>query len=34
LACELELMFAQVLLQGRHFLYMLRCHDEPPVRPH
>jgi hypothetical protein len=28
---ELELMLAQVLLQGRHFLHMLICHDGPPM---
>ncbi len=31
LACELELMLAQVLLQGLHFLHMLTCHDGPPM---
>ena len=34
LAGELELMLAQVLLQGRHFLYMLICHHRPPMRSH
>ena len=34
LACELELMLAQVLLQGLHFLHMLICHDGPPMRSH
>ena len=34
LACELELMLAQVLLQGPHFLHMLICHDEPPIGSH
>lgn len=31
---ELELMLAQVLLQGPHFLHMLICHDGPPMEPH
>ena len=33
LACELELMFPQVLLQSRHFFHMLPHHG-PPIGPH
>jgi hypothetical protein len=31
LAGELELMLAQVFLQGLHFLYMCMCQDGPPM---
>ena len=31
LAGELELMLAQVVLQGLHFLYMCICQDGPPM---
>ena len=31
LAGELELMFAQVILQGLHFLYRCMCQDGPPM---
>lgn len=31
LPCELELMLAQVLLEGLHFLYMGICQDGPPM---
>lgn len=31
---DLELMFAQVLLQNLHFFYMLICHLRPPMRSH
>ena len=34
LAGELELMLAQVLLQGLHLLHMLICHDGPPLGSH
>jgi hypothetical protein len=34
LAGELELMPAQVLLQGLHFFHILIRHDEPPTGPH
>ncbi len=34
LAGELKLMLAQVVLQSRHFLYMLICHDGPPIESH
>ena len=33
LARELELVFAQVLLQGLHFLYMGICQNGPPMGP-
>jgi hypothetical protein len=31
LAGELELMFAQMFLQGLHFLYMCICQEGPPM---
>jgi hypothetical protein len=31
LAGELELMFAQVFLQGLHFLHMCICQEGPPM---
>jgi hypothetical protein len=34
LAGELELMLAQVLLQGLHFFHMLIRHNGPPTGPH
>jgi hypothetical protein len=34
LAGELELMLAQVLLQGLHLFDMLICHDGPPIGSH
>ena len=34
LAGNLELMFAQVLLQRLHFFHMLIRHDRPPMGPH
>ena len=34
LAGELELMLAQVVLQGLHFLHMLNCHNGPPIGSH
>ena len=34
LTSELELMLAQMFLQGLHFLYMGICQDGPPSRAH
>jgi hypothetical protein len=34
LAGELKLMLAQVVLQSLHFLYMLICHNGPPMESH